>query len=81
MNDTHQQLRDLITRIVTGDGQQRENLELTDEEHRAELSPGGEMVDITIDTEDWLEMVEVARNNTDTYPPAEDGNGPEHGTD
>lgn len=73
MNDNLQQLRDLITRIVTGDGQQTENLTMTDDQHRGELgnADGVGDVDITIDIEDWLEMVEVARNNTDTYPPDE----------
>lgn len=73
MNDSHQQLRDLITRIVTGDGQQQENLTMTDDQHRAELgnADGVGDVDITIDIEDWIEMVDIARNNTDTYPDGE----------
>lgn len=50
----------LITRIVTGDGQQRENLEMTNEEWEEELGNNGD-VDITMDAQDWMAMVRVAK--------------------
>lgn len=74
MNDYHQDLRDLITRVVTGDGHQMENLYMSDTEWEAaaeERSPGEHCVTITIPVEDWLEMVHVSQNNTDTYPDSE----------
>lgn len=73
MNDNLQQLRDLITRIVTGDGQQMENLTMSDEEHQAELSPEGEeYIDVTIHIHDWLEMVRIARDSTGVHLQARD---------
>lgn len=63
MNDTHQELRDLITRVVTGDGAQLENLDMEDEE-LTETAEDGEMT-ITVTVENWLAMVEIARNNSE----------------
>lgn len=51
-------LRDLIWRVVTGDGAQLENLSMTDEDWQQEA---GEDVDITIPIVDWLALVRVAR--------------------
>lgn len=61
MNDTHQELRDLITRVVTGDGAQLENLDMEDEE-LTETAEDGELT-VTITVENWLALVEIARNN------------------
>lgn len=49
----------LITRVVTGDGQQLSNLDMTIEEWETEC--GNEDVDVTLDFLDWVEMVRVAR--------------------
>lgn len=71
MNDTHEELRNLITRVVTGDGQQQENLSMRDEDWKreAEDQTGDEgMINISLLIEQWIEMLDVARNHTDTHP-------------
>ncbi len=71
MNDTLQELRDLITRVVTGDGAQLENLSMTDAEWLIEARKMADDLDhfeITLKFSDWMAMIEVARNNMDIYP-------------
>lgn len=71
MNDTHEELRQLITDVVTGDGAQLENLTMTDDEWRktAREQTGDDMlIVINLPVEQWIELLDVARNHTDTYP-------------
>lgn len=72
MNDTHEELRELITRVVTGDGAQLENLSMHDAEWEVIAQDEGNIM-ITVPVEEWLEMLEVARNHTGTYPEGEEG--------
>lgn len=51
-------IRQLIERIVTGDGQQLENLTMTDAEWQAIRLKN---VDITMGIDDWLALVRIAR--------------------
>lgn len=57
-------VRELIYRVVTGDGAQLENLDMTEDEWREEcqkLNMDPDHFEITMKLEDWLEMVRVAR--------------------
>lgn len=72
MNDAHQELRDLITRIVTGDGSQLENLSFSDADWKANAGDR-ENFHITLRFDDWMEMVRVARNNAGIEPEDDDG--------
>lgn len=75
MNDTHEELRELITELVTGSGEQMENLSMSDEEWEETLqkiteSKQGDVdnfpIALTFDL--WMRLIEVARNHTGTYP-------------
>lgn len=72
MNDTHDECRQLITDLVTGDGAQLENLSMDNAYWRemASTPPQGEdgNLHITVSIETWLAMLDVARNHTETYP-------------
>ena len=65
MNDTHQELRDLITDLVTGEGAQLENVDFDEAYWRemAEKQTGGEDIEITVSVELWMRMIGVAKNN------------------
>lgn len=70
MNDTHQELRDLITAVVTGEGAQLENPGFTDNYYRkmAKEQSGGTDIIISMDVELWIRLLDVARNNLDIQP-------------
>ena len=58
------QIRKLITRIVTGDGEQRENIEITDEEWKEHLDStahGQDQIEITMHRDDWMALIRIAR--------------------
>lgn len=72
MNDTHEELRQLITDFVTGDGEQSENLSIPDAEWEmmARTPPQGEdgNLFVTVSIETWKAMLDVARNHCDEWP-------------
>lgn len=53
------ELRELIVRVVTGDGAQLENLEMTEEEWNegAGITAGGDDIEISIRREDWFALI------------------------
>lgn len=57
-------LRELVWRVVTGDGAQLENLDLTDAEWESLCEDHGddrENFTISLHLDDWLQMVRIAR--------------------
>lgn len=75
MNDTHEELRELITELVTGGGEQMENLSMSDKEWEHTMADiiSKEQGDvdnfpITLTFDLWMRLIEVARNHTGTYP-------------
>lgn len=57
---TLKELDELLINIVTGDGQQLENLTMTDEEW-AESFNGEDDTDITVSRANWLALVRYVR--------------------
>lgn len=55
-----QEIRTLITRIVTGDGEQAENIAMTEAEW-AESIGSDEQVSIEMHKDDWMALVRIAR--------------------
>jgi len=55
--------QELIYRVVTGDGAQLENLDMTEQEWRDGTARAGDdgNIDINIPVEDWLELIRIAK--------------------
>lgn len=54
----------LVWRVATGDGQQLENLAMSDDEWRGELARrplDEDHVEVSVRVEDWLSLVRLAR--------------------
>lgn len=66
MNDTREELRQLITDVVTGDYNQLENLDFDEEYWRnmAKEQSDGDAINISVTVDQWLYMLDVARNHT-----------------
>ena len=60
--ENEQSMLELIQRVVTGDGQQLENLSMSDDEWQQAFE-GQEYVEITMRKEDWLALVRLARKD------------------
>ena len=57
---TLRELDTLLTNIVTGDGEQPENLSMTEEEWAVSFD-GDDETDITVSRENWLKLVEYVQ--------------------
>ncbi len=62
-------LRELIWRVVTGDGAQLENLAMTDDEWEGSMADAfgmdNEHMEVTLSRQDWLDLVRAARASRD----------------
>lgn len=65
INSDRKKLRELIWRVVTGDGAQMENVDFDESYWRTHIKEAGsgEDIEISVGLQDWLEMLAEARRS------------------